>query len=86
MPCVFKINFQLTFPIIEFVTTLRKGAMKEGPEQMQREFFSLINKYLPITLWQNLLSVSPSSGKMWVSQGPAESLADCHQKNFLLSR
>lgn len=37
--------------------------MKERPEQMQRELFSLINKYHPITLQQNFLSVSPSSGK-----------------------
>lgn len=86
MPCVFKINFQLTFPIAEFVRILRKAAMKEGPEQMQRELFSVIDKYLPITLQQNLLSVSPSSGKTSVSQRPADSLADCHQKNFLLPR
>lgn len=31
LPCVFKINFQLIFPTIEFVRILRKGAMKEGP-------------------------------------------------------
>lgn len=86
MPCVFKINFQLTFPIVEFVRILRKGAMKEGPAQMQREFFSSINKYIPTTLQQNLQSVSPSSGKMWQCQRPADSLADCHRMNFVLSR
>lgn len=85
LPCVFKINFQLIFPAIEFVRILRKGAVKEGPEQMQRAFFSSINKYLPITFFflHNLLNVSSTSAKMWVSQMTADSLADCRQKNLL---
>lgn len=44
------------FPMIELVILLRQEAVKE-PEQMQRELFSLINKCLQITLWQNLLLV-----------------------------
>lgn len=73
MTSMFKISFHLIFPIIEFLGVIWKGAMDERREKMQREFLSSINKYLHITLWQNLLSFCPSSGKLlWASQRPAD--------------
>lgn len=65
--------------------------MKEGHEQTQKkkEFFSLINKCHPITLWQNFLGASPSSGKkkrvpkVSCDSAGKELHLHCHEKNLL---
>ena len=36
MPCVFKINFHLIFPITEFGRTIRKGAWRNGLNRCKR--------------------------------------------------
>lgn len=82
MPCVFKINFHLIFPITEFGRTIRKGAWRNGLNRCKEN--SSTNKCFQIN-WQYLLSVSSSSGKMlWTCKRPTKHLTGCHQRSFLL--